>query len=705
MKENKEKKTVSIRHLIGTTVLQVVFFMALSALVLGYISFIVGALEDSAAVIRDVSAMASSELNEKDVMFLSSEVEKINADIPAFNFEKEEAWFKYKDRFSHLTKTEEYKNVRSLLEKYNRNSELVSSVFLVNYDEKNSRIVYLADGYWGEEVPCFPGTMDTVSPAEFRTLVLTENTSAKLERTGGIVWIYGYMPVKDSQGNVICYMGIDMSVERIKGVLIEYTIQVVLAMAAVIIITMIIGSRKVRKNTEAIIKLTSSAEDFLSYGKNLSSSEELNKTRFFENNDGGNIYEFHRLVDALKSLEQGLGDYINRVTEMNVEAEKSRSDLRLANTIQSNAVPNAFPPFPDRKEFDIYADMLTAKEVGGDFYDFFFIDNDHLGLVIADVSGKGFPAALFMMESKIIIAERAKLGGTPGEILSDANRQLCRSNAAEMFVTAWLGILEISTGKMLCSNAGHEYPMVRRSNGLFEMIKDRHGFVLGGFESSKYSTYEINLESGEAIYVYTDGITEANNNEKELFGRNRILESLNSCRSEKPEDYINTVSQAVAVFADGAPQFDDQTQMCLIYRGPETKTLTVEADKSRLDEVIAFINNEIEASGSGEKAERQLDMAVEELFVNICSYAYRNGEKGSVKISCSVKDGMATVVLEDNGEAFNPLSKDDPDISLSAEEREIGGLGIFMVKKTMDDFSYEYADGKNRVTLKKNIRK
>ena len=205
--------------------------------------------------------------------------------------------------------------------------------------------------------------------------------------------------------------------------------------------------------------------------------------------------------------------------------------------------------------------MTPAKEVGGDFYDFFLIDEEHLALVIADVSGKGVPAALFMMVSKILIANFTMLGYSPKEILEKTNTQICMSNGEDMFVTVWLGIMEIATGRVVAANAGHEYPAIKQTNGSFELLKDKHGFVIGGMEGVRYTEYDFVLEKGATLFVYTDGVPEATNADNELFGTDRMLEALNKHKDVSPQEILNGVKRSVDVFVGTAPQFDDLTML------------------------------------------------------------------------------------------------------------------------------------------------
>ena len=250
-----------------------------------------------------------------------------------------------------------------------------------------------------------------------------------------------------------------------------------------------------------------------------------------------------------------------------LEKERISAELALATRIQANSLPKVFPPFPERTEFDIYASMAPAKEVGGDLYDFFLIDEDHLGLVIGDVSGKGVPASLFMMVATSLIRNAAMTGMGPAKALQTVNAQICARNPEEMFVTVWLGVLEISTGRLTAANAGHEYPALKKADGRFEVFKDKHGFVIGGMDGIRYREYELQLAPGSKLFVYTDGLTEATNAKEELMGMDRMVAALQSCEDGGPQDIISGVNQAVEQFVGTAPQFDDLTMLCVQYNG------------------------------------------------------------------------------------------------------------------------------------------
>ncbi|MBP5207589.1 MAG: SpoIIE family protein phosphatase [Clostridia bacterium] len=417
--------------------------------------------------------------------------------------------------------------------------------------------------------------------------------------------------------------------------------------------------------------------------------------------------EIGDLSNDVTELTSEMDDYIGRIESITAEKQRVSTELSMATRIQAAMMPHVFPPFPERPEFDIYASMDPAKEVGGDFYDFFLIDDDHLGIVTADVSGKGVPAALFMMASKIILQSCAMLGGSPAEILTKTNEAICSNNQEEMFVTVWMGILEISSGRLTAANAGHEYPVIRHPDGGFELYKDKHGLVIGAMSGMKYSEYELQLTPGAKLFLYTDGLPEATDADGNMFGTERMLSTLNKEPDAAPARILQNVRSAVDDFVKDAEQFDDLTMLCLEYVGAAagngtSEELEIEATTGNLEKVLDFVNARLDTVNCPAGSKMKLDLAVEEVYVNIANYAY-SPETGTATVRVEVKNDPPTVTITfiDRGVPFDPLAKNDPDVTLAADEREIGGLGIFMTKKLMDDVVYEYKDGRNILTLKK----
>ena len=276
--------------------------------------------------------------------------------------------------------------------------------------------------------------------------------------------------------------------------------------------------------------------------------------------------EIGELSEDVIELAKEIDDYTFRLQTITAEKERISTELSLATRIQAAMLPHIFPAFPHRSEFDIHATMTPAKAVGGDFYDFFLIDEDHLCMVMADVSGKGIPAALFMMITKTILNNHAMMGMDPARILEKTNETICANNPEQMFVTIWIGIMEISSGKLTAASAGHEYPALMR-DGSFSLFRDKHGFVIGGLEGAHYKNYELALQPGDKLFLYTDGVPEASNPIQEMFGTKRMLDALNKETGCTPQQILRNVREAVYAFAQGAEQFDDMTMLCFEYKG------------------------------------------------------------------------------------------------------------------------------------------
>lgn len=424
--------------------------------------------------------------------------------------------------------------------------------------------------------------------------------------------------------------------------------------------------------------------------------------------------EFANLATSFNKMTKDIKKYIMNLNIAKMEKEKMESELAIAKSIQYSVLPNVFPPYPDYSEFDIYATMDTAKEVGGDFYDFFFVDPNHLMFLIADVSGKGIPAALFMMTTKTLIKNLAKTNLSPQELMNKINRKICKTNEQGFFITIFVGILELSSGKLICINGGHNPPLIRKNDGSFEYFKCKSNLVLGAMNDFRYESCETKLNRGDSIFLYTDGITEATNLKGEMYGEERLSKVLNFARVEDNyvEEILKAVKNDVEVFSNGAELFDDMTMLILQYNGLETdmkqekeeklktKKFLLPADVDRLDNVTKWLEETCDDENIPENCKMKLTLAVEEIFVNISNYAYPP-KKGDVEIVFKINNGkQVELQFIDYGTPYNPLEKPDPDITLSAEDRPIGGLGIFMVKKSMDSMEYEFKDGKNILTVK-----
>ena len=404
--------------------------------------------------------------------------------------------------------------------------------------------------------------------------------------------------------------------------------------------------------------------------------------------------EFASLSDDINSTVTTLKHYIDEA------AARFDKDLEIAKQIQHSALPSVFPPYPNRKDFSIFASMDAAKEVGGDFYDFYLVDENHLAFVVADVSGKGIPGAMFMMTSKTLIKSFAESGLPVHEVLTNVNTQLCVNNEAGMFVTAWMGILDLKTGIIKFANAGHNPPLVKHKNGTYEYLKGKVNFVLAGMDMVKYKEQELQLQPGDKIYLYTDGVTEAHNSQNELFGEERLLESLNSTKGMSVEEICKKVKKDVDAFVCDAEQFDDITMLCVRLNEINSDVgITVVPSMETVPQVADFMEAEMEKLEVSPKISMKLMIAIDEIYSNIVRYS------GATEATVSIEKANNTLKLyfKDNGKPYNPLDAKDPDITASAEDRNIGGLGVFMVKKMLDNVEYKYVDNFNILTLTKNL--
>lgn len=371
----------------------------------------------------------------------------------------------------------------------------------------------------------------------------------------GVPYITSMIPLKDSNGNVTAILCVQRFMKELSSVRRDYLVGVTFTTIVLIVVTSIITRKFINKQIiNPIKKVTFEAKRFTKENNKINNDLSVNISK---------VKEINTLANSVDKMEQDIVNYIDNITAITKEKERIGTELHYARSIQQNALPSNFPAFPNRKDFDIYASMNPAKEVGGDFYDYFLVDNDHLALVIADVSGKGIPAALFMMITKILIAENTLSGKTPGEILSVVNNRICKNNKTNMFVTVWLGILELSTGKLVSANAGHEKPVFYRKNKKFEIENTKHGIVLGAMENYNYKNEENRLQKGDKIFVYTDGIPEATNEEEKMFGLDRMLKTLNKCTNMNPKNIIDNLKKDVDEYVGNATQFDDLTMLCV----------------------------------------------------------------------------------------------------------------------------------------------
>ncbi len=470
----------------------------------------------------------------------------------------------YSSHFSHITKSPEYQKLRNTLSDiYGASS--IDDVYIGWYDKETSALIYLCDPYSSSWESYDTGYWEPVSQKEIDKF-LTHAGENRLHDTSwtkryGWICTSGY-PIFDENSVPYAFVLADVRMYNLGYSLIRF---ILIYMLSIILVMLFIANRLSRYMDRTLVKpIKSIADAAQEYSEAREQGE--SSTGHFDGLQINTGDEVEALGHVMARMETSLNDYEQSLASITAERERVLTEISLANRIQADMLPNVFPAFPDRTEFDIHASMEPAKQVGGDFYNFFLIDDDHLCLMMADVSGKGIPAALFMMSSMILLSDQAILGLSPAEILRRVNEIICANNREEMFVTVWLGILEISTGKITAANAGHEFPIISDSNGEFELFKDPHGFVIGGMEGMKYKEYEFTLEHGSRLFLYTDGVTEATDSENELFGTERLLNVLNLAADASPEETLYMVRNTIQAFVGDAEQFDDLTMMCIEYK-------------------------------------------------------------------------------------------------------------------------------------------
>lgn len=516
-------------------------------------------------------------------------------------------------------------------------------------------------------------------------------------------------PVFDSQRRVIAYAELDIVLSDLRTAIFHLVLSIVGLFLVILAAALIMHFYFLRKRViRPIDQLEAAADGVVDKLKNGEAAQKL------EIHTGN---EIESLATSFESMTEHLWDYIEENSAITAERERMNAELNLAAGIQLDMLPSVFPAFPDRTEFDLYASMTPAKEVGGDFYDFFLIDENTLALVIADVSGKGVPASLFMMKSMLMIEDLSAQTQSPAAILGSLNNRLCNNNESDMFVTVWLGILDIKTGHLKAANAGHEYPILKQPEGVFVLFKDPHSFVAGGKKNISYKEYEMQLLPGSTLFLYTDGLPEIRNPEEEMFRIDRALETLNEDTGRTPEKLLQDVSETVRGFVQDAEPFDDLTMLCIRYNGASAadhaalvfeEQIEVEAAVESIPKVTSYLGNALLSAGCPKKIVKQIQLAVEELFANISMYGYAGNagqeqkpDTATVKLKITKDPNEAVITLSDRGIPFDPLGKKDPNVTLPANKRKPGGLGIYISKKFMNQMRYEYKNGQNVLTISK----
>jgi len=547
---------------IGITVLMAGFYLYLMSVTQEYFVSTWNLANAEAAVVE-----------QEDYKNVSDRILKVYDSIP----EKERGDGQspeYRAKFEPLIDDEFRQLQQAMRDLQDRNGPM--NAFVVAMDRNAGRMIYLVDADKEEATFCYPGSWESYDQKYLDALVDGRKLS-KLHKKMGLTRPIQAVITNQPKFGIRCTAGstlfetdkytvmvcVDERMEPLMDISLGFLWNYLALLAFVTVIASFIGMLLIRKLlVKPINRLAAAAR---AYAEDTDKSD---SSRHFEKLGINTGDEIENLATTLQSMEKEVAHYVDNLSKVTAERERAETELKLAARIQKSMLPDEFPPFPDRTEFDIYASMEPAREVGGDFYDFFLIDDDHLAIEIADVSDKGVPAAIFMTAAKILLIDAALEGGSSAQILNRVNNRICARNRGEMFVTVWLGILEISTGRITAANAGHEYPIIVHEDGRAEKIHDKHGFVIGGMEDIEYTDYEIQLEKGDRIFVYTDGVTEASTSSKAQFGMDRLIGALEICSDDAdPQETIQSVRKTIEDFVQDAEQFDDLTMLCMEYRG------------------------------------------------------------------------------------------------------------------------------------------
>ena len=511
----------------------------------------------------NVSKTAASLVNAEEVGELVAQVMEIYRKDPAPTYDSDEEWAEYLSQYTDISEQESFTTLYDTLYKI-KTANNVLSLYISYMDSESMTGIYIIDAD-KTETGCPTGTWDIIYPQNYEAMKHPENGfEAYITDTEEYGWLCSAgAAVLDDSGKAVAHVFTDISMESVMADRQAFLMRLC---AILIGITTVITLALIKVVNTALVKPINSLASAASSYVEAKEEGEVSALALLDIHTGD---EVENLSHALKRMERDINGYIENLTHVTAEKERIGAELSVATHIQASMLPCIFPAFPNRREFDIYATMTPAKEVGGDFYDFFLVDDDHLAVVIADVSGKGVPAALFMVIAKTLIKDHTQSGKPPEEVFTEVNRQLCEANDENLFVTAWMGVLEISTGKLVYVNAGHNPPVIGRKNGETEFLRSRPGFVLAGLDFTKYRAGSLELMPGDLLYLYTDGVTEAMNTAQELYGEERLKRTLDANVSAAPEEIFKAVKKDLDDFVADAPQFDDITMLAMRYLGRE----------------------------------------------------------------------------------------------------------------------------------------
>ena len=549
--QNK-KKSISRALLIGTTVLVLIICLVMG--VFGFTAYVRTVLSKDKAYLRDILQLTERQIDGDDLQKCIETKQK----------------------------SDKFEDVQKFIDQVKEHYDDVEYIYIIkplNADEVDNIMNVMAgitEKEKKENYDFYSVKLGDLTGTDYSAKVAKQYLDGM--NAGGISYFsnrteYGYdytgmIPIKNSKDEAVALLAIDISMNEITSVLVSYALATLAMMALLSFIAVYIGNRWLKNRvTDPVLRLEKVSESFVESSRKAESPDDL----VISDPDIHTGDEIESLSGAMKDMFAGMKKYMSSLVSVTKEKERIGAELNVATNIQASMLPRIFPAFPEVKEFEIFATMDPAKYVGGDFYDFFMLDDHTIGLVMADVSGKGVPAALFMVISKTLIKNRCQISRSPAEVLNYVNDQLCEGNDGDMFVTVWLAILDINTGKGMAANAGHEHPAIRRKGGKYELDIYRHSPAVATMEGMRFREHEIELNPGDSIFVYTDGVPEANNEAKEFYGTDRMITCLNADPEATVQELLVDVREDIRQFAGKAEQFDDITMLVFNYWGPEGK--------------------------------------------------------------------------------------------------------------------------------------
>jgi len=545
---NKTNKTIGRSLLVGLTLLILVLSFAIGAI--GFTTYATKVLDRYQVYLRDLLTFAASQMDGDDMQACIDSGEK--SDI-----------FKEEERL--LDAIKEHYGV-----------EYVYIYKPLNTDETDNMMNVMAgitskeraenEGYYSVKLGSLTGSDNSPEVAgHFLEGMDSEKVTFFSQDTNEFGHMYtGMIPIYDSTGKSVAMLAADVSIDEIYETRLHYVIVVSIAALILMVISLFLMNAWLKRRVvDPLQRLKDTAGSFVESTRHAASPDDL----VIADPDIHTQDEMEALSNSITEMFADMKHYMADLVNVTMEKERIGAELNVATQIQADMLPNIFPAFPERDDINIYASMTPAKEVGGDFYDFFFVDHDHLAIVMADVSGKGVPAALFMVIAKTLIKSVFQNGGEAGEALADVNDRLCEGNEAGLFVTVWMAVIDLKTGEGVSLNAGHEHPALCKAGGDYELVVYRHSVAVAAMEGMVFQERRFKLDMGDKLFVYTDGVPEATNAENELFGTDRMIEALNKNKDKSLKEQVDGMKESIDEFVKDAPQFDDITMLCFEYKG------------------------------------------------------------------------------------------------------------------------------------------